>query len=64
MLNVLLQATPAVVILGIPEMHVGKSTVPHRQAPHFWLISQENHTPVITRNNNNYELIQMNLFHL
>ena len=30
MLNVLLQATPAVVILGILEMHVGKSTVPHR----------------------------------
>ena len=64
MLNVLLQATPAVVILGIPEMHVGKSTVPHRQAPHLRLISQENHAPVIRRNNNYYKLIQMNFFHL
>ena len=64
MLNVLLQATPAVVILGIPEMHVSKSTVPHRQAPHLQLISQENHTPVIRRNNNYYKLIEMNLFHL
>ena len=52
-------------ILGIfPEMHVSKSTMPHRQAPHLWLISQENHAPVITRNNNNYKLNQMNLFHL
>ena len=46
LLNVLLQATPAVVISGIPEMHVGKSTVPHRQAPHLQLIWQKNHAPV------------------
>ena len=62
LLNVLLQATPAVVISGIPEMHVGKSTVPHRQAPHLQLIWQKNHAP--ERKKNNYKLIQMNLFHL
>ena len=47
-------------LLGIPEMHVGKSTVPHRQAPHLRLISQENHAPVIRRNNNYYKLNQNN----
>ena len=41
-------------------MHVGKSTVPHRQAPHLRLISQENHAPVIRRNNNYYKLNQNN----